>query len=54
MSVTKSLQRQRRDQRKRRREEQRWARRSGPIEVRFVCPICRGPHARSAHPEARS
>jgi hypothetical protein len=35
----------------RRRQEKRWAKKSGPITVRFVCPICGGPHAKSDHPE---
>jgi hypothetical protein len=31
------------------REEKRWARRSGPVQTRFVCPECGGPHSRADH-----
>ena len=34
----------------RRRQEERWARKSGDVTTRFVCPICGGPHARDDHP----
>lgn len=37
-----------------RREEKRWARKSGPVTVRFVCPICGGAHAKSDHFPSRT
>lgn len=51
-SVEMSPARARRRAAARRREEKRWAKKSGPVTVRFVCPICAGPHAKSDHPQA--
>lgn len=32
-----------------RRQEARWARKSGPVQTRFVCPVCGGAHSRAEH-----
>ena len=31
------------------REEKRWARKSGEVVTRFECPVCGGPHAKADH-----
>lgn len=49
MSQQWSPQRAKREAAKRRRQEKRWAKKSGPVTVRFVCPICGGPHSRAEH-----
>jgi predicted RNA-binding Zn-ribbon protein involved in translation (DUF1610 family) len=36
--------------RRRQRETQRWARKSGQLTIRFVCPICGGEHVRAECP----
>ena len=41
--------RAKREAAKRKRQEQRWARKSGPVTVRNVCPVCGGPHLRDEH-----
>jgi hypothetical protein len=43
--------RQARDRARRKREEKRWARKSGSVTSRFVCPICGAPHLRADHTE---
>ena len=47
----KSKDRLRRERRSKKREEKRWVRKSGEVVVRFVCPLCSGPHSRSDHRE---
>jgi hypothetical protein len=42
--------RAKREAAKRKCQEQRWARKSGPVVVRKVCPVCGGPHLRDEHP----
>jgi hypothetical protein len=41
-----------RDAEARKRQEKRWAKKSGPVTTRFVCPECGGPHSRADHPSA--
>ena len=48
--LEKSPERRRREAATRKRQEQRWARKSGPVSVRFMCPVCGGEHARSECP----
>jgi hypothetical protein len=45
-----SANRQKKRAEAKKREEKRWARKSGPVEVRFVCPVCGGSHSRAEHP----
>jgi hypothetical protein len=33
------------------RQEKRWAAKAGPVNVRYVCPLCGGQHAKDAHPD---
>ena len=47
----KSKDRLRRERRSKKREEKRWVRKGGEVVVRFVCPLCSGPHSRSEHRE---
>ena len=49
-NLSKSPKRQARDRKRRKREELRWAEKSGPMTDRFVCPICGGEHSRAEHP----
>jgi hypothetical protein len=50
-NLSKSPARQARDRARRKREETRWARKSGSGTSRFVCPICGAPHSRADHTE---
>lgn len=49
-NLSKSPKRQARDRRRRKREEARWAGKSGPVATRFVYPICGLDHSRADHP----
>ena len=51
-NLSKSPERQARDRARRKRQDERWARKSGPVTSRFVCPICGGPHSRAEHPDS--
>lgn len=44
--------RKRSDARARKRQEKGWAKKSGDVTVRFVCPICCGQHHRDDCPAA--
>src|SRR5438105_2278182 len=44
-NLSKSPNRQARDRARRKREEKRWERKSGPVTTRFICPICGGTHS---------
>jgi hypothetical protein len=39
-----------RDAKSRKRHGERWARKSGPVTTRFICPVCGEPHSRADHP----
>jgi hypothetical protein len=49
-SIEVSAARRLRSRLERLREETRWRRQSGPVSVRFECPLCGGPHAKADHP----
>jgi hypothetical protein len=51
-NLSKSPERHARDRARRKRQEKRWARKSGPVTSWFVCPICGGPHSRTEHPDS--
>ena len=48
-NISKSPERQAKDRARRKRQEQRWARKSGPVTTSFICPVCGGPHSRADH-----
>ena len=48
--LEKSPERRRREAEARKRQERRWARKSGPVTVRFQCPACGGDHPRAEYP----
>jgi rubrerythrin len=50
MGLEKSPERRKREAARRKRQEKRWARKSGQVETRFECPVCGGPHPRSDCP----
>ena len=47
MGMEKSPERRKREAARRKRQEKRWARKSGPVATRFECPVCGGAHARA-------
>lgn len=51
MGMEKSLERRAREAKRRKRQEERWAGKSGPVTVRYVCPLCGGPHSKADHPD---
>lgn len=52
--LEKSPERRRRDAAARKRQEKRWARKSGAVTVRFQCPNCGGDHPRPDCPSESS
>lgn len=54
MSIGKTPGRLLREAQARRRQERRWARKSGPVQIRFMCPLCGGEHAKADHPYSRT
>lgn len=52
MGMEKSPARKKREAAGRRRQDKRWAAKSGEVLTRFVCPLCGGADARSDCPDA--
>ncbi len=52
MGMEKSPARKLREAASRRRQDKRWAAKSGEVLTRYVCPLCAGAHARSDCPQA--
>lgn len=45
--ASQDRQKRRRDAQKR--QEKKWRKKNGPVQVRFVCPECGGPHSKADH-----
>lgn len=49
MGFEASQDRQKRRKNAEKRQDKKWRQKNGPVEVRYVCPECGGPHSKADH-----